>query len=85
MDRTIPCKECITYVLCKERLRGWGKNNLGVSDLAVNVDCKRFAKYLYEGDEYMINSARELFGLESATKLNHAYMLPRLQLVLGHK
>jgi hypothetical protein len=64
-----PCKECITYAMCRVQVRGMINPN--VSQLSIKKDCELLLNYLRitkdhiceNGNETFIDVARRQFGL----------------------
>ena len=60
----IPCKECISFAICRQRIKEW-TNPPDVTTYSKMIDCKRISHYVR--DHFINNTevvkARNLFGL----------------------
>lgn len=68
-DNKCPCKDCITYAMCRAEVRGMVNPN--VSQLGIRKKCEPLLNYLRisgskceSGNELFIDTARRAFGLE---------------------
>jgi len=59
----VPCKECLCFVLCKNRLFNHF-DTASISEMAWKEKCERLQDFVNLSDQDAVNEARILFDLE---------------------